>query len=660
MSLGTRQRAASSSINNNIISSNPAPASTGNVGISRTPTHPSPPSTIAESLRSYWTSRRGQRRGTDAQDQHLLRQLYKSPRTGTRAMHSGNSRVYVQSSPRVNESVGRLFALIIRDFVQEWYGKITDDQEFTGEVAQQLVLVANEIERRVRKVDWVQFILFEVPDIVNLHVSDAHQCEARLGTVYAGRGTSIEEMFQNMQPHVALSSAADSELAYLRHLAQELLGVFMPPEAHNDEVVFHLLREILACAVLRNVVDAVSDPSTLNEGIIRGLGRYSSNPYFNQADMSRYVTQPMGVADESQRPHGEGRDSKDAQLQDPSSPNASVETMLHDAQTSEIKAASPRSHRNALLHRSRATVPGSPRLSADVDSRSSLDSRILGSVGSAPQSPQAAPAEASEGASPEPAAPATIPSTIAATTAGLSEKLGSQLSFASRWLLRDLFSQVRWEGWKNNTFRGLVYLHLIITQAFSRMFSVFSEYTFSLNQLWQADTIQASYRGAIEPILALANTVLWFDRYNHWVWAQFLFYIFPLVNILAGVAIDRTLVKVVGLLISEQQIAMYVDLLVANLWKPEEGGKFKTSNRPYKTLDQQEMLKKDAADLVAELMPYIASRFFYGQSDAERLLAAQRILDPFENRQLNKHLVYNILDSVVGKIAPELKEKPAA
>ncbi|KAJ2809756.1 hypothetical protein H4S07_003077 [Coemansia furcata] len=188
------------------------------------------------------------------------------------------------------------------------------------------------------------------------------------------------------------------------------------------------------------------------------------------------------------------------------------------------------------------------------------------------------------------------------------------------------------------------------------MFSVFSEYTFSLNQLWQPDTIQASYRGAIEPILALVNALLLLDRYNHWAWVQFIFYIFPLINILAGAAIDRNLVKVVDFLLSEQQVASYVDLLIENLWKPENGGKFKTKNRPYKTLEQETTLRDDAAELVAEMLPYVATKFFYGPSEQERLLAAQRILEPFENRQLNKHLVYNILDAVVGKIAPELKE----
>ncbi|PIA17966.1 hypothetical protein COEREDRAFT_80266 [Coemansia reversa NRRL 1564] len=186
---------------------------------------------------------------------------------------------------------------------------------------------------------------------------------------------------------------------------------------------------------------------------------------------------------------------------------------------------------------------------------------------------------------------------------------------------------------------------------------MFSEYTFSLNQLWQPDTEHNSnYRGAIEPILGLVNAALLFDRYNQWVWVQFLFYVFPLINALAGVAIDHTLVKVVQFMTSEHQIALYLDILASSLWKPENDGKFRSGNRPYKTLDQQKMLKEDAEELVAELLPYVATKFFYGLSDQERLLAAQRILDPFENCQLNKHLIYNVLDAVVGKIAPELRE----
>ncbi|KAJ2033873.1 hypothetical protein H4S03_005363 [Coemansia sp. S3946] len=627
----------------------------------------SAPSTLAESLRSYWESRRSPR----AAASQMLRSLYRTPRGQART--GIGRRAYVTTSAKVNQAVSRLVSLIMRDFVQEWYEKVTDDREFLGEVSSQIMLVVNEIEKRCRQVDWVEFILFELPDIVHLHIKDSHQCMARLGTVYVGRETSIEAIFQSMQPHVALAMAADSELAYLRRLSSELLQVFMPPEAQNDEVVHHLMREILACAVLRNVVDAVADPNTLNEGIIRAVGKYSKREYFSAADMTRYITIPVsidGEADQAGDSGKEGVEEPVSPAQSHGMPPPSVETMLREAQTSRIGARGDAARKrssssgSASLARMRATAAaGGKERTVATDSnapkRVSVDSRRAPRVSSPLMNRMSTSSLGDDSSRLTSTASAVGGSSTAIAEGGqgsVLERLSSQLSFGSRWLISDLFSQARWRGWKNNTIRGLVYLHLIIIQAFSRIFSVFSEYTFSLNQLWQPDTIQASYRGAIEPILALVNALLLLDRYNHWAWVQFLFYIFPLINILAGAAIDRTLVKVVDFLLSEQQVASYVDLLIENLWKPENGGKFKSKDRPYKTLEQETMLRDDAAELVAELLPYVATKFFYGPSESERLLAAQRILEPFENRQLNKHLVYNILDAVVGKIAPELKE----
>ncbi|KAJ2845534.1 hypothetical protein J3B02_004653 [Coemansia erecta] len=414
----------------------------------------------------------------------------------------------------------------------------------------------------------------------------------------------------------------------------------MPPDAQTDEVVLHLVREILACAVLRNVVDAVADPSTLNEAIIKAAGKHSKKEYFRNADMSRYVTQPMGIDDSEKESKDFGgsakNDGKTVDIQqDPAAmPGTSVEAMLRDAQTTEISSSSGEAAKKSSQQRRSRSLENS-RLELVPEDDHSVHSTVARSSNlDSRQSME----------------------TSSTTQGSLSERLSSQLSFASRWLISDLFSQVRWRGWRNNIIRGLVYLHLIITQAFSRIFSVFSEYTFSLNQLWQPDSAQRSYRGAIESILGLANAILLLDQYNQWVWVQFIFYIFPLINILAGVAIDRTLVKVVWFLIGEQQIASYIDLLIENLWKPENGGKFKSGNKPYKTLEQEEMLRRDAAELVAEVLPYVATRFFYGQSDQDRLVAAMRILEPFENRQLNKHLIYNVFDAIVGKIAPELRE----
>ncbi|KAJ2771783.1 hypothetical protein IWQ57_002056, partial [Coemansia nantahalensis] len=350
---------------------------------------------------------------------------------------------------------------------------------------------------------------------------------------------------------------------------------------------------------------------------------YSRRDYFAKADMKRYVTQPMRIDDEDDVAASPGRSAGTAVV--------TVETMLHEAQAT--------------------LMSGEQAGAAD---------------GKAPdaKAPDAARRRASD-AGPAAAAAAgqlavdededAVPAAGGAWAGTTAERLSAQLSFASRWLIRDLFSQARWRGWRNNTLRGVIYLHLIVTQAFSRILGMFSEYTFSLSQLWSDGGPDGGYRGAIGHVLGLVNALLLLDRYNQWAWVQFMFYVFPLVNALAGAAIDRTLVKVALFLVSEQQLAMYIDALASSLWKPENGGRFQTGSRPYRTLEQQRVLKADVEDLVAELLPYVATRFFYGQSEQERLLAARRILEPFENRQLNKHLVYIVLDALVGKIAPELQ-----
>ncbi|KAJ2785281.1 Canalicular multispecific organic anion transporter 2 [Coemansia javaensis] len=606
------------------------PARAESVANSRRSSVGSAPSTIAEGLRSYWEARRGPWRSPP----QLLRSLHQ--RTGwagsAQGSQAGGRRVFVRTSAAVNAAVGRLVRLVVRDFVQEWYQKVTDDGEFAAQIEAQLGQVANEVEKRCLRVDWVRFALFELPAVVQVHVRDAQQCTARLGTVYAGRETSLEAVFQSMQPHVALALAADSELVYLRRLAQELLRVLMPAEAQGDVVVHHLLREILACAVLRNAIDTLSDPSTLNEGIIQAVGRYSKRDYFAKADMSRYVTQPMGIDDEGDEGDKASPLSPD-QGAAAAAKAATVETMLREAQATGIGGRAGELSSDAAPQ---TAAPG----------RRPSDAPRAGAAGDGSARP-AADAGPDAGAG-------------AGAGAGMAERLSGQLSFAARWLISDLLSQARWRGWKNNTLRGLVYLHLIVTQAFGRAAAVFSEYTFSLNQLWQADAgHEASYRGAIGQVLAAANAVLLLDRYNQWAWAQFVFYILPLVNALGGAAIDRTLVKVVRFLIGEQQIALCLGALIGSLWRAEDGGRFRAGGagrRPYRTLEQQRALKADAEALVAELLPYAAARFFYGLSEQERLLAARRILEPFENRQLNKHLVYIVLDAIVGKIAPELRD----
>jgi hypothetical protein len=69
-------------------------------------------------------------------------------------------------------------AIILREFVQAWYAKITPDETFVEEVVGVIAHCTRALEQRLRKVDLESLILDEVPDLLDRHVSGEHHGHA--------------------------------------------------------------------------------------------------------------------------------------------------------------------------------------------------------------------------------------------------------------------------------------------------------------------------------------------------------------------------------------------------------------------------------------------------------------------------------------------------
>jgi hypothetical protein len=88
----------------------------------------------------------------------------------------------------------------------------------------------------------------------------------KMRSIYAG-GTSIEELFHGLQPHIALGSLGD-EHEYMRKIAEVILQVFFPSRELQSDLMRYLLREVLAETVLMNLVETISEPDTIFELIL--------------------------------------------------------------------------------------------------------------------------------------------------------------------------------------------------------------------------------------------------------------------------------------------------------------------------------------------------------------------------------------------------------
>lgn len=63
-----------------------------------------------------------------------------------------------------------IIAIVLRDFVQTWYNKITPDETFVEEIVAIIAHCTRALEQRLRKVDVERLLLDELPDLFDRHV----------------------------------------------------------------------------------------------------------------------------------------------------------------------------------------------------------------------------------------------------------------------------------------------------------------------------------------------------------------------------------------------------------------------------------------------------------------------------------------------------------
>ena len=75
------------------------------------------------------------------------------------------------SSNEVDLQLYAIISIIIKEFVQTWYSKITPDHVFVNEVIQIIAHCTRALEQRFREVDLEALLLDEIPGLAEAHLS---------------------------------------------------------------------------------------------------------------------------------------------------------------------------------------------------------------------------------------------------------------------------------------------------------------------------------------------------------------------------------------------------------------------------------------------------------------------------------------------------------
>ncbi|KAF5692491.1 hypothetical protein FDENT_2855 [Fusarium denticulatum] len=171
-----------------------------------------------------------------------------------------------------------LLAIVMREFVQSWYSKITTDEHFVSEILHIIAHCSRALEQRFRKVDLESLVLDEIPDLLDKHITSyriSHSPIARQPVEVDPR-----EAYHAMcpLPHLApvphpdypdtISDQKENEALYRQLLVQGVLAILLPTEDLENPCLMSLVEQIFSELIIGNVIaNKASQPWMLYEGI---------------------------------------------------------------------------------------------------------------------------------------------------------------------------------------------------------------------------------------------------------------------------------------------------------------------------------------------------------------------------------------------------------
>ncbi|KAI1752921.1 PXA domain-containing protein [Xylaria castorea] len=172
-----------------------------------------------------------------------------------------------------------LISIILREYVQNWYSKITPDETFVAEIVQVIAHCTRALEQRLRKVDLESLLFDELPELLATHVR-AYRI-ATSPTTKSPLQTDSHQIYHSLRPLPALSpvprpgdqtsiqAQADNESAYRQLLVHGVLAVLLPTEDLENECLTSLVGQILSELVIGNLVAGkLSEPWLIWELLI--------------------------------------------------------------------------------------------------------------------------------------------------------------------------------------------------------------------------------------------------------------------------------------------------------------------------------------------------------------------------------------------------------
>ncbi|KAI0180448.1 PXA domain-containing protein [Hypoxylon sp. FL1284] len=202
-----------------------------------------------------------------------------------------------------------LIAIIIKEFVQNWYARITPDETFVAEIVQIIAHCTRALEQRLRKVDLESLLFDELPELLDAHIR-AYRI-SRNAVVRPPVDANPREIYHSIWPLPALSpvpkagdqstqTQAANESTYRQLLVQGVLALLLPTEDLENECLTALVGQLFSELIIGNlIVNKLSEPWLIWEGLIMltRLARSKSTTMASKSSSTQQDAYPKAKSD---------------------------------------------------------------------------------------------------------------------------------------------------------------------------------------------------------------------------------------------------------------------------------------------------------------------------------------------------------------------------
>ncbi|CCG20667.1 Mdm1 protein [Candida orthopsilosis Co 90-125] len=180
----------------------------------------------------------------------------------------------IVDSKKLSASISELLDIIINEFINSWFSQISSSPLFAQDVKVELSHVSKCIARKLQKIDYAKLVTFKLLPLFNNHYLTYASAHTNMD------GTAeILARFNNGNLHVGVTLEQSEkkekniqEKTYLRGQIKKLLTKTFSDGEKSNDIVLMFVTEVLACTILDNVFNLLTDPDFLNLQFIKFIG----------------------------------------------------------------------------------------------------------------------------------------------------------------------------------------------------------------------------------------------------------------------------------------------------------------------------------------------------------------------------------------------------